>query len=523
MRHGSGLLLSLLLVTAPVESEPFFRGEVDGDGSVELTDAVVVLDFLFLGGTAPGCLDAADTNDDGELTLTDGIFLLSHLFLGSTAPPPPEPTATCPGEDPTADSLDCESGVASPLHRPTVTLRPVFANLPGVRHRSRIELPVETDTGRYLVPAGTSFTIVVEATSNPLTQAGFSFTRENGPGADPQALRVVSDRALGDPERGGVAAGANLAPQFLRELELWVDPIYLVQDVSLRVDGSSALAPTPGIYRFTGSVTDTSCGPSAEASFELEVLPPGAPEIFAWIERAPEARGEPAPHEAATGNPRVAPDEAFLLVVEARPNGVTETAIDPGILTITSAPPLRGGENLTSLFQSTSTPGRWSWLVNTGKQPMPRPSLTPGNVRLEITAGSVQPGSTRVVPFLLEVEVSFEHHVRPILTTHCTGCHERPEPEKGLELVAPGSDALTIWRRIVNVFAAEPAITSSAPVLVRPLYPKRSYLYHKLRGTHLDGSVEGSGERMPLDAINYLPADAMATIQGWIEQGALRP
>jgi hypothetical protein len=91
----------------------FVRGDVDSDGAVDLTDAVRILDHLFLGGPAPECLDAADTDDDAELSLTDPIVVLSWLFLGGPAPEPPSPTAgsypggDC-GTDPTAsDGLDC--------------------------------------------------------------------------------------------------------------------------------------------------------------------------------------------------------------------------------------------------------------------------------------------------------------------------------------------------------------------------------------------------------------------------------
>ena len=54
------------------------------------------------------CEDASDANDDGELDLTDALDLLEYLFLGGLAPAAPHPE---PGEDPTADSLGCEYGL----------------------------------------------------------------------------------------------------------------------------------------------------------------------------------------------------------------------------------------------------------------------------------------------------------------------------------------------------------------------------------------------------------------------------
>ena len=83
----------------------FLRGDADLDGSLAITDAVLVLSHLFLGGPAPVCEDAADSNDDGVLDLTDPIRALEHLFLGAPGLPPPGPLA--PGYDSTQDAFPC--------------------------------------------------------------------------------------------------------------------------------------------------------------------------------------------------------------------------------------------------------------------------------------------------------------------------------------------------------------------------------------------------------------------------------
>ena len=82
----------------------FIRGDADSDGTLNLTDAVFALSFLFLGGTVPICEDAADVDDLGSVELTDAVYLLNHLFLGGAAPPAPYPEA---GQDPTEDALGC--------------------------------------------------------------------------------------------------------------------------------------------------------------------------------------------------------------------------------------------------------------------------------------------------------------------------------------------------------------------------------------------------------------------------------
>ena len=69
----------------------FVRGEVNGDGEVDLSDAVAILGHLFLGEADPDPLEAADVNADQVLDITDPIFLLDFLFLGGAPIPAPFP------------------------------------------------------------------------------------------------------------------------------------------------------------------------------------------------------------------------------------------------------------------------------------------------------------------------------------------------------------------------------------------------------------------------------------------------
>ncbi|MCZ6793885.1 MAG: hypothetical protein O7J95_09775 [Planctomycetota bacterium] len=83
---------------------PFIRGDVEENGDVNITDAIKILGYLFLGDDDPPCLDAADVDDDGEVIITDAVFLLNHLFGGGAQPRPPFPE---PGHDPTEDDVTC--------------------------------------------------------------------------------------------------------------------------------------------------------------------------------------------------------------------------------------------------------------------------------------------------------------------------------------------------------------------------------------------------------------------------------
>ncbi len=85
-------------------SRRFVRGDVSVDGHINLTDAIQLLEFLFRGGDAPGCEQAADANDDGRINLSDAAQVLLHLVGGSGDLPAPFPDC---GIDPTDDALDC--------------------------------------------------------------------------------------------------------------------------------------------------------------------------------------------------------------------------------------------------------------------------------------------------------------------------------------------------------------------------------------------------------------------------------
>ena len=93
-----------------VQGPVFNRGDPDDNGAVQLTDGIFILNFLFLGGSAPSCFDSADADNNGAVQLTDGIFILNFLFLGGEGPAEPGTASTPCGEDPAepADDIGCE-------------------------------------------------------------------------------------------------------------------------------------------------------------------------------------------------------------------------------------------------------------------------------------------------------------------------------------------------------------------------------------------------------------------------------
>ncbi len=89
-------------VPSDAPTGPFRRGDADENGKTEITDAIALLGYLFLGSERP-CEDASDADDDGHLNLTDALVVLKWLFQAGVEPPRPGPLLC--GEDPTPDEL----------------------------------------------------------------------------------------------------------------------------------------------------------------------------------------------------------------------------------------------------------------------------------------------------------------------------------------------------------------------------------------------------------------------------------
>ena len=102
------LLPGSLEIVIPPEPQLFIRGDVNMDAMVDLADVIYHLDYTFLSGPLPICMDSGDANDDGVSDVSDAIFLLYWFFLDGPGPWFPFPN---PGEDLTSDNLDCVQGL----------------------------------------------------------------------------------------------------------------------------------------------------------------------------------------------------------------------------------------------------------------------------------------------------------------------------------------------------------------------------------------------------------------------------
>ncbi len=117
------VLISALFFSAinlgVAQSTNFNRGDVDSNGKVELTDAILTIEYSLLGVYVPTCISSGDGNDDGKVDISDTVYLLSYIFRGTAEPP--APFNSCK-PDPTPDQLPCDSFESCPQLSPTVTI-----------------------------------------------------------------------------------------------------------------------------------------------------------------------------------------------------------------------------------------------------------------------------------------------------------------------------------------------------------------------------------------------------------------
>lgn len=61
-------------------------GDVTGDRTVNVSDAVYIISYVFKGGPAPGLLCLCDANGDESCNIADAVHIVSYIFKGGPAP-----------------------------------------------------------------------------------------------------------------------------------------------------------------------------------------------------------------------------------------------------------------------------------------------------------------------------------------------------------------------------------------------------------------------------------------------------
>ncbi len=62
-------------------------GDANNDGSVNVSDAVYIINFVFVGGNPPQPIQACgDANSDAAVNVSDAVYIINFVFVGGNAP-----------------------------------------------------------------------------------------------------------------------------------------------------------------------------------------------------------------------------------------------------------------------------------------------------------------------------------------------------------------------------------------------------------------------------------------------------
>jgi hypothetical protein len=64
----------------------FVPGDANGDAAINVSDAVYIINYVFVAGPAPQPLESGDGNCDGTVNVSDAVYLINHVFTGGPAP-----------------------------------------------------------------------------------------------------------------------------------------------------------------------------------------------------------------------------------------------------------------------------------------------------------------------------------------------------------------------------------------------------------------------------------------------------
>jgi hypothetical protein len=70
----------------PLSVAIFTSGDCNKDGFIDIGDVTYLINYLFLGDSAPEPMQAGDANCDGGVDIADAIYLINYLFIGGPSP-----------------------------------------------------------------------------------------------------------------------------------------------------------------------------------------------------------------------------------------------------------------------------------------------------------------------------------------------------------------------------------------------------------------------------------------------------
>jgi hypothetical protein len=74
------------VVLTSLTQVPFICGDADGNGIVNISDAVYLIAYVFAGGAGPDPLEAGDSDCNEIINISDAVYLIAYIFGGGPEP-----------------------------------------------------------------------------------------------------------------------------------------------------------------------------------------------------------------------------------------------------------------------------------------------------------------------------------------------------------------------------------------------------------------------------------------------------
>jgi hypothetical protein len=65
---------------------PYVCGDANGDGRINVADAVRIIIYVFRGGAAPDPIETGDTNCDTNVDVADAVYMINYVFRNGPEP-----------------------------------------------------------------------------------------------------------------------------------------------------------------------------------------------------------------------------------------------------------------------------------------------------------------------------------------------------------------------------------------------------------------------------------------------------
>jgi hypothetical protein len=64
----------------------YICGDASSDGTVNVSDAVLIINYVFVGGDPPDPLEAGDVNCSTDVNVSDAVYIINYVFVGGDDP-----------------------------------------------------------------------------------------------------------------------------------------------------------------------------------------------------------------------------------------------------------------------------------------------------------------------------------------------------------------------------------------------------------------------------------------------------